>query len=68
VVRGMELDVNPYWTFLATYDPAVPDGPATPANGSRLLATTVQGPATVFDPAWARDFLTMSVRPDAGGA
>jgi len=62
VVRGMQLDVNPYWTYLVTYDPADPSGPATPADGSRLVATSLQGPATPFDPAWARDFVTLSAR------
>lgn len=65
-VRAMQLDINPYWTVFVTYDPATPAGPASPTDGSKLLATTVQGPATFFDPAWARDFVTMSARP-AGG-
>ena len=65
-VRGMQLDINPYWTVLVTYDPSTPAGPAAPTNGSKLVASTVQGPATFFDPAWARDFITMSARP-AGG-
>jgi len=62
VVRGMELDINPSWTFLVTYDPIDPGGLAAPANGTRLLADTMQGPAMVFAPAWARDFVTMSAR------
>jgi Phosphodiester glycosidase len=62
VVRGMELDINPTWTFLVTYDPIDPGGLAAPGNGARLLAGTMQGPATLFDPAWARDFVTMSGR------
>ncbi len=62
-IRGMQLDINPYWTVFVTYDPATPDGAASPANGAKLLASTVQGPATFFDPAWARDFITMSARP-----
>ena len=67
VVRGMELDVNPYWTFLVTYDPIAPDGLAAPDNGTRLVADTVQGPATPFDPAWARDFVTLSARTKSAG-
>jgi len=67
VVRGMELDINPYWTFLVTYDPIDPAGLAAPGNGTRLVAGTVQGPATVFDPAWARDFVTMSARARPNG-
>lgn len=66
VVRGMQMDINPDWTVLATYDPATTSGPATPANGSKLLPSTVQGPATFFDPAWARDFVTMSARSGSG--
>jgi hypothetical protein len=61
VVRGMQLDINPDWPIFATYDPASPDGPATPANG-RLLMATIRGPGTFFDPQWARDFITMSGR------
>ena len=63
VVRGMELDINPSWTVLATYDPIIVGGLASPDNGARLVPSTVQGPATFFDPSWARDFVTMSARP-----
>jgi len=48
--RGMQLDINPDWPVLATYDPATPDGLATPSNGAKLLAPTVQGPGTFFEP------------------
>lgn len=64
-VRGMELDINPYWTVLATYDPATPGAPAAPSNGSKLVAGTTQGPATFFEPSWARDFITVSAKPPA---
>jgi Phosphodiester glycosidase len=61
VVRGMELDINPNWPVLVTYDP--PAGAAAgPANGSKLLASSAQGPATFFEASWARDFITMSSR------
>jgi hypothetical protein len=61
-VRGMELDINPYWPVLVTYDP--PAGAlAAPSNGRKLLPTTTQGPGTFFEPQWARDFITMSARP-----
>jgi hypothetical protein len=61
VVRGMEFDINPYWPFFVTYDP--PAGTlAAPSNGSNLLSSTVQGPSTVFDASWDRDFITMSAR------
>ena len=67
VVRGMELDINPYWTFLVTYRPVDPGGLAAPGNGTRLVASTVQGPETPFDPAWARDFITLSARTASAG-
>lgn len=60
-VRAMELDINPDWPVLATYDPP-PGALAAPSNGTKMLAT-VQGPATFFNPSWARDFITMSARP-----
>ncbi len=62
VIRGMQLDINPYWPVLVTYRPATPLGEATPANGSKLLKASIQGPATFFTPSWARDFITMSAR------
>ena len=65
-VRAMELDINPSWTVLATYDPIIPGGTATALDGARLLPTTVQGPATFFEPTWARDFVTMSARTPTG--
>jgi len=67
VVRGMELDINPSWTFLVTYDPVDAGGLAAPGNGTRLLPDTVRGPATFFDPSWARDFVTMSARTAPAG-
>ncbi|MHB1446979.1 MAG: hypothetical protein ACYCTI_04905 [Acidimicrobiales bacterium] len=63
VVRGMELDINPHWTVLVTYDPPTAGGLAAPSNGTRLVPGTVQGPLTFFETWWARDFITMSVRP-----
>jgi hypothetical protein len=61
-VRGMQLDINPYWPVLVTYDP--PAGtPAAPSNGRKLLPSTAQGPWTFFEASWARDFITMSARP-----
>jgi hypothetical protein len=67
VVRGMQLDINPSWPVFASYDPATPNGLASPSNGHKLLASTKQGPWTFFEPWWARDFITMSARP-AGSA
>ncbi len=66
-VRAMQLDINPDWTVFVTYDPATPGGLAAPANGQKLLQATVQGPGTFFEPAWARDFITMSARTTAAG-
>ena len=60
-VRGMELDINPTWPVFASYRPASPAGAAGPANGSRLVGSHL-GPATFFDPGYARDFVTMSAR------
>jgi hypothetical protein len=62
VVRGMELDINPNWPAFVTYAPSPPTAPAAPANGSNLQPSSAQGPATFFNPAWARDFVTMSAR------
>ena len=67
VTRGMELDINPFWTYLVTYSPVDPGGPAAPGNGTRLVADSVQGPETPFDPAWARDFVTLSARVEPAG-
>jgi hypothetical protein len=64
-VRGMELDINPDWPIFAAYDPRSKRGLATAANGHKLLGGTVQGPATFFEPSWARDFITMSARHTA---
>ena len=61
-VRAMTLDMNPDWTVFATYDPPTPTGLASPSNGSNLIAGTVQGPYTFFEPWWNRDFFTMSAR------
>ncbi len=62
VVRGMQLDINPNWPVFATYQPAAARGLGAPSNGRRLIPATVQGPATFFEPSWARDFVTMSAR------
>lgn len=61
-VNAMELDINPDWPDFATFNPPAPSGVASPQNGSKLLASTVQGPWTFFEPTWARDFFTMSAR------
>jgi hypothetical protein len=61
-VRGMQLDINPYWPIFATYDPPAAGGLAAPSNGRKLLPFPSQRPATFFAPSWARDFVTMSAR------
>jgi hypothetical protein len=64
-VRGMQLDINPSWPVFASFKPAAADGVAAPSNGVSLTGT-YRGPATFFDPAYARDFITMSARPVPG--
>jgi Phosphodiester glycosidase len=61
-VRGMELDINTDWVSLATYAPPPPQIAASPANGTDLLPTMVGTPARYFEPYWARDFFTMSLK------
>lgn len=61
-VRGMQLDINPSWPDYSTYDPPGPHGLASSSNGSKLIASTEQGPWTFFEPWWGRDFITMSAR------
>ena len=64
-VRGMQLDINPTWPVFASFKPAAAGGLAAPSNGTRLVASHL-GPATFFDPAYARDFITMSADPSPG--
>jgi hypothetical protein len=64
-VRAMELDINPDWTILATYQPSTRNGEASAANGTGLIAGTVRGPVIFFEESWARDFITMSARTTA---
>lgn len=61
-VRAMVLDMNPLWPVFASYTPATPTGPATPSNGTALLANMIQTPARFFQPSYSRDFITMSAR------
>jgi phosphodiester glycosidase len=60
-VRAMELDINTSWVNLATFDPATPNGAATTANGTSLIAGMDNGPGRWFS-GWYRDFFTMSAR------
>jgi hypothetical protein len=61
-VRAMTLDMNPAWTIFGVYKPDTANGEATPANGMSLLPDTANGPASFFNPAYARDFVTLSSR------
>jgi len=61
-VRAMALDMNTDWVNYSTYAGA--DGQATtPSAGDTLLPAMPGGPGRYFNPAWSRDFLTMSARP-----
>ncbi len=59
-VRAMELDINTDWVNFSTYQPQIPGGPATPTNGTELLAGMTGTPGRYFQSWWARDFITMS--------
>ncbi len=59
-VRAMELDINTDWVNFSSYQPSIPNGPATPANGTELLPGMTGTPGRYFQPWWARDFITMS--------
>jgi hypothetical protein len=59
-VRAMELDINTDWVNYSTYQPQIPGGPATPTNGTELLAGMTGTPGRYFQSWWARDFITMS--------
>ncbi|MHB1209500.1 MAG: phosphodiester glycosidase family protein [Acidimicrobiales bacterium] len=61
-VRAMVLDMNPLWPIFATYSPTTSTGVASPANGQVLSKTMLQTPTRFFDPAYSRDFVTMSAR------
>ncbi len=59
-VRAMELDINTDWVNYSTYAPAIPGEPASPADGTELLAGMTGTPGRYFQSWWARDFITMS--------
>ena len=50
VIRGMELDINPNWPVLATYDPPTPNGLAAPSNGGSLQPSSVQNATDLLQP------------------
>jgi hypothetical protein len=59
-VRAMELDINTDWVNFSSYAPATPTAPASPTNGTELLAGMTGTPSRYFESWWARDFITMS--------
>jgi hypothetical protein len=59
-IRAMTLDMNPNWPVFATYNPTLPTGVASSANGTDLLPTMFQSPARFFETSYSRDFVTMS--------
>ncbi len=59
-VRAMELDINTDWVNFSSYQPSTPTGPATPTNGTELLAGMTGTTGRYFQSWWARDFITMS--------
>ena len=60
-VRAMELDINTDWVNFSVYTPTS-GAPASPANGSPLLASMAGGSGRYFT-SWPRDFVTMSAAP-----
>jgi hypothetical protein len=56
----MELDINTDWVNYSSYQPSVPNGPATGTNGTELVPGMTGTPGRYFQPWWARDFITMS--------
>ena len=65
-VRGMQLDINPTWPVFASFKPVASRRPGRAVQRQARLIGTDRGPATFFDPAYARDFITMSARPAPG--
>ena len=61
-VRAMELDINTDWVNFSTYQPPTPNGQASAANGTELLAGMTGSPGRYFETWWARDFFTMSAK------
>ncbi len=66
-VRAMEMDINTDWVNLSIYQPSIPTGAATPANGTTLLPGMTGGPARYFASWWARDFITLSANSSSTG-
>ncbi len=60
-IRAMTLDMNYFWTIFASYVPQSPGGEARPSNGTDLLSSMYQTPQRFFNPAYFRDFITMSM-------
>ena len=60
-VAGLGVDVRRHLLFARRAGHRAP----VAFGGSKLLASTAQGPATFFEASWARDFVTMSARTTA---
>ena len=68
-VRAMELDINADWVNYATFKPAGGSTLASQANATDLLPASGMSSMQnrYFASWWARDFITMSARPNTGG-
>ena len=65
-VRAMEMDINTTWVNYFYFNPATNSGPATPANGSKLVYNMVRPPQRYFE-GTARDFIGVFARKTAIG-
>ncbi|HEY5437330.1 MAG TPA: hypothetical protein VIJ99_00340, partial [Acidimicrobiales bacterium] len=59
--EAMELDINTDWVQYSTYT-GPPNTPINGSNGHSLLQIMPGTPSRYFEPYWARDFFTMSLR------
>jgi len=62
-IEGMELDINVDWVQFSTYTGAL-NTPINGGNGQSLLSSMPGTPSRYFASYWARDFYTMSLRPN----
>jgi hypothetical protein len=61
-IRAMGLDLSTDWVNFASFAPPTATAPATPLNGTDLLAKMAGKPQRYFASWWSRDFFTMSAR------
>jgi len=59
--EAMELDINTDWVQYSTYT-GPPNTPINGSYGTSLLKIMPGTPSRYFEPYWARDFFTMSLR------